>query len=82
MNQDNSSLSARDRILARVRANRPKPVEHPDLPVFPIAGNPLKNFISNGITSNEHNMSPFPNLPFLIPLPLPAFSMPLRQSLH
>ena len=47
MNQDNSSLSARDRILARVRANRPKPVEHPDLPVFPIAGEPLKNFISH-----------------------------------
>ncbi|MDE6078115.1 MAG: hypothetical protein K2G29_10315 [Muribaculaceae bacterium] len=47
MNQDNSSLSARDRILARVRANRPKPVEHPDVPVYPIAGDPLKNFISH-----------------------------------
>ncbi|MBD5280785.1 MAG: LUD domain-containing protein [Bacteroides sp.] len=47
MNQENSSLSARDRILARVRANRPKPVEHPDVPVYPIAGDTLKNFISH-----------------------------------
>lgn len=39
-------------------------------------------FSFNGITSNEHNMSPFPNLPFLILLSLPAFSVPLQQNLH
>lgn len=47
MNKDNSILNARERILARVRANRPQAIEHPDLPLFPIAGDPLENFISH-----------------------------------
>lgn len=47
MTPENKSLTARERILARVRANRPKSVEHPEVPVFAIDGDPLKNFISH-----------------------------------
>ena len=47
MNIENNTLTARDRILGRVRANRPKPYEHPDVPVFAIAGDPVDNFISH-----------------------------------
>lgn len=43
----NDTMSARDRILARVRANKPQQYEHPEVPVFPIAGDPLENFISH-----------------------------------
>lgn len=43
----NKSSGARERILARVHANRPRPVEHPDVPVFPIAGDREQNFISH-----------------------------------
>lgn len=47
MNKDNNILSTRDRILARVRANRPEAVTHPEVPVFPIAGEPVENFINH-----------------------------------
>ena len=47
MTKDNNTLSARDRILARVRANRPEAVTHPEVPVFPIAGEPVENFINH-----------------------------------
>lgn len=49
MTSDNTpkSGSARERILARVRANRPRSVEHPDVPLFTIAGESEKNFISH-----------------------------------
>ena len=47
MNIENHTLSARERILARIRANRPEPYGHPEIPVYPIAGNPLENFVSH-----------------------------------
>lgn len=47
MTTDNNTLSARERILARVRANRPQGVAHPEVPVFPIAGNPVENFVKH-----------------------------------
>ena len=47
MTKDNNILSARERILARVRANRPEAVTHPEVPVFPIAGEPVENFINH-----------------------------------
>ena len=47
MTTDNNTLSARERILARVRANRPQGVAHPEVPVFPIAGNPIENFVKH-----------------------------------
>lgn len=47
MNKNINSVSARERILTRIRANHPASVEHPDLPVFPIKGNPVNNFKSH-----------------------------------
>ena len=47
MNTENNILTARDRILARVRANCPKTYEHPEVPVFAVAGDPVENFISH-----------------------------------
>lgn len=47
MTSDNKSLTARERILARVRANRPKAVPHPEIPIFAIDGDPIKNFINH-----------------------------------
>ena len=47
MNTENKTLTARDRILARVRANRPKSYKHPEIPVYPIAGDRIENFISH-----------------------------------
>lgn len=47
MNRKDTTLSARERILARVRANRPNHFDHPEVPVFAIAGDPLKNFIEH-----------------------------------
>ncbi|MDE6086737.1 MAG: LUD domain-containing protein [Muribaculaceae bacterium] len=47
MNIDDNTLNARDRILARVRANRPRSYAHPKIPVYAIAGDPLENFISH-----------------------------------
>lgn len=43
----NDTMSARDRILARVRANKPQQYERPEVPLFPITGDPLENFISH-----------------------------------
>ncbi|MBD5176959.1 MAG: LUD domain-containing protein [Bacteroidales bacterium] len=47
MNTDNKSLTSRERILQRVRANRPHAVSHPEVPIYSIAGNPLDNFINH-----------------------------------
>ncbi|MDE6078652.1 MAG: LUD domain-containing protein [Duncaniella sp.] len=47
MKKENQTQSARERILARIRANRPKSQAHPDVPVFAIAGDPLENFVSH-----------------------------------
>lgn len=50
MTSDNTTtkpLSSRERILARVRANRPQSVGHPDVPLFTIAGECETNFISH-----------------------------------
>lgn len=43
----NDTMNARDRILARVSANKPQQYEHPEVPLFPITGDPLENFISH-----------------------------------
>ena len=47
MNTDNKSLTSRERILQRVRANRPHAVSHPEVPIYSIAGNPLDTFINH-----------------------------------
>ena len=45
--KNTKNTGARERILARVRANRPRSVDHPDVPVFPIAGDRVQNFINH-----------------------------------
>lgn len=47
MNPENKNLTPRERIMARVRANHPQPTAHPEVPIYPIAGDALENFITH-----------------------------------
>ncbi|MCM1518199.1 MAG: LUD domain-containing protein [Pseudoflavonifractor sp.] len=42
---DNNHTDSRDAILARIKAGLPDPVDHPDVPMYDIAGDPVNNFI-------------------------------------
>lgn len=42
---DNTLPDSRDAILARIKGHLPQPVDHPEVPMYDIPGDPVNNFI-------------------------------------